>query len=987
MEINTKHRTSKKKLEEFHAEEYEPELKEKVDPIEETFALQIEQKLQRINESAKTFIYDELFTRKSLKQNIDQALGEYFDFNYEILLPIVGIALLYQRSKLDKQLSAANLSDAALESVLGIDFTPDPTKYERRVKKREAYLNKVLKETTYDKIVTIINEGLESGEGFSEIAAAIDNSLILGDAKGRAELIARTETNYFLNDIQRQYAKDLGIGQYKISLANDACEQCKSVALISGQRARYFDINTKDILPIHPRCRCVMISVIPKSWITADTLVKHQTKNVNEAIQQVRQAQGELEISKATMKASIDDAVKNIKEIRKGDDGKTPIKGKDYFTKEDIETITKNVTAELVPYAQNASEQTKKLEKSLLPKIEQLTPIKSFQRLEKAVIQLFEDEEFTEDQVKTIRKLVQDEISKLQVWVEGGSGGGSTDLSNYYTKSEANDLFVLKAGDTMTGDLGFTNAGIQNVDFVQYNIAFADGTAEGRMQWNSDDGALEFGLPGGNVVLQIGQEMLLPKRARNTTGSDISNGQLVYISGVSGQQALISLADASTEATSDTLIGMATEDIPNNGSGYVATYGLVRGDDVQPIDTSAYAPGTLLWLSTTAGGFTSTEPISPDHAVKVGRVWRQHATRGEILISIEHGDNFAQLHDVLFTSLANGDIPQYNSGTGLWENVTNEAILTNAVIINPGSSTRNVIQATGNFVPLVTKASVGQSENLFETRDSGNNLLTYVNITGDINVSGNVFRTDGSNLMIFEPQVNTHNTDILKFQTVTANTYYAMTRINFGTRDEIAPYLQTDNGDAQYRLKALGGPTNTKEWRFGYDRNFQVFAFGAVNDARTGGYSVFQVEGYANGGVVVLDNAVASAVPLTIQDHGSQSADSFRIQTSGGTDNIRMIPGGGAIFNEQGNAVDFRIESDSYDAFFVDGSDDATYIMNNASGKVSFFGATAVVRVPAYTPTNVTTDRSYDADSTTVDELADVLGTLITDLTSYGLLQ
>lgn len=33
-----------------------------------------------------------------------------------------------------------------------------------------------------------------------------------------------------------------------------------------------------------------------------------------------------------------------------------------------------------------------------------------------------------------------------------------------------------------------------------------------------------------------------------------------------------------------------------------------------------------------------------------------------------------------------------------------------------------------------------------------------------------------------------------------------------------------------------------------------------------------------------------------------------------------------------------------------------------------------------YTPTNVTTDRSFDADSTTVDELADVLGTLIADL-------
>jgi hypothetical protein len=34
----------------------------------------------------------------------------------------------------------------------------------------------------------------------------------------------------------------------------------------------------------------------------------------------------------------------------------------------------------------------------------------------------------------------------------------------------------------------------------------------------------------------------------------------------------------------------------------------------------------------------------------------------------------------------------------------------------------------------------------------------------------------------------------------------------------------------------------------------------------------------------------------------------------------------------------------------------------------------------AYTPTNVTTDRSYDANATTLDEIADVLGTLIADL-------
>lgn len=38
-----------------------------------------------------------------------------------------------------------------------------------------------------------------------------------------------------------------------------------------------------------------------------------------------------------------------------------------------------------------------------------------------------------------------------------------------------------------------------------------------------------------------------------------------------------------------------------------------------------------------------------------------------------------------------------------------------------------------------------------------------------------------------------------------------------------------------------------------------------------------------------------------------------------------------------------------------------------------------------YSASNVTTDRTYDANATTLDEVADVLGTLIADLRSLGL--
>ncbi len=60
--------------------------------------------------------------------------------------------------------------------------------------------------------------------------------------------------------------------------------------------------------------------------------------------------------------------------------------------------------------------------------------------------------------------------------------------------------------------------------------------------------------------------------------------------------------------------------------------------------------------------------------------------------------------------------------------------------------------------------------------------------------------------------------------------------------------------------------------------------------------------------------------------------------------------------------------------------------LNHDGATVGFYGTAPAAKSAAYTPTNVTTDRAYDANATTVDELADVLGTLIADLQSVGLI-
>lgn len=65
------------------------------------------------------------------------------------------------------------------------------------------------------------------------------------------------------------------------------------------------------------------------------------------------------------------------------------------------------------------------------------------------------------------------------------------------------------------------------------------------------------------------------------------------------------------------------------------------------------------------------------------------------------------------------------------------------------------------------------------------------------------------------------------------------------------------------------------------------------------------------------------------------------------------------------------------------------FTVNSVGAVIAAGSVTATSFIPSspqtYTITNVTTDRAYDANSTTLDEIADTLGTLIADLRTAGL--
>lgn len=101
---------------------------------------------------------------------------------------------------------------------------------------------------------------------------------------------------------------------------------------------------------------------------------------------------------------------------------------------------------------------------------------------------------------------------------------------------------------------------------------------------------------------------------------------------------------------------------------------------------------------------------------------------------------------------------------------------------------------------------------------------------------------------------------------------------------------------------------------------------------------------------------------------------------------------GTVLTTAEAGALEFN--TDDFFATITTGAARKAFILDNGSrltsGKMPI--ATTNGRLidltasSAYTPTNVTTDRSYDANATTLDEISDVLGTLIADLQTKGIL-
>lgn len=209
------------------------------------------------------------------------------------------------------------------------------------------------------------------------------------------------------------------------------------------------------------------------------------------------------------------------------------------------------------------------------------------------------------------------------------------------TKEEAAAFLVTATyapinNPTFTGTVGLATA--------DFNV----GNAGGEVSWNNQEKTLDLVTGSDNVTIQVGQEVLL--YARNNSGSAMSDGQVVIISGSQGNRPTISLAQANTVESARKTIGVVTQPIPNNSNGFVTLIGKVRG---LVLDSGTFTEGEVVYLSdTVAGGITN---VKPDIVVEIGHILATSIggnTNGVLEVQINNESSVYDLEQTLNASIA-----------------------------------------------------------------------------------------------------------------------------------------------------------------------------------------------------------------------------------------------------------------------------------------------------------------------------------------------
>ena len=279
------------------------------------------------------------------------------------------------------------------------------------------------------------------------------------------------------------------------------------------------------------------------------------------------------------------------------------------------------------------------------------------------------------------------------------------------------------------------------VDSIQFDTAASPTLSQGEIGWNDTFGTLDVAYTD-TYVMHVGEETHF--RVRNINDDPIYKGQAVYAAGIHNDNTriLVNKYTADGSIPEIRFIGLVTETLNKNQSGFTTNFGYVKGVDTRGNIASPIAVGDETWQvgdilyvhPTQAGKLTK---VQPKHAISVAIIMYVHQNDGLLLVRSTDYGHLGDAHDVDTSSAQNNQYLKYDSSNDLWSPTSSGIFNTltlslqentdsSTITFDMGASNIHTVTLEGNRTLAVSNVTAGQIFIIRLTQDAiGNRTVNW----------------------------------------------------------------------------------------------------------------------------------------------------------------------------------------------------------------------------------------------------------------------